>query len=80
MRRTTRLTSNNILQEAMLSCVDIYKPRYVLSANLGILNFAATPKLTGTTYTMTPQRMSTHRLPLAWFCKMANFAMEKTKN
>ncbi len=74
MRRTTRSTSNSnsIMQEAMLTCVDIYKPRYVLSADLGILNFAATPKLMGTTYTVTPQQMSAHRTPLNWFCKMAN--------
>ncbi len=71
-RRTTRLTSTSIMQEAMLSCVDIYKPRYVLSADLVILNFAATPKLTGTTYTVTPQQMSACRIPLNWFCEMAN--------
>jgi hypothetical protein len=64
MRRTTRLTSNSIMQEAMLTCVDIYKPQYVLSAGLGILNFAAPPKLTGTTYTVTPQQMSARRIPL----------------
>jgi hypothetical protein len=71
-RRTTRSTSTSIMQEAMLSCVDVYKPRYVLSADLGILNFAATPKLMGITYTVTPQQMSARRIPLNWFCEMAN--------
>jgi len=55
----------------MLSCVDIYKPQYVLSADLGILNYAATVP-TGKTYTVTPQQMSVRRIPMSWFCKMAN--------
>jgi hypothetical protein len=59
------------MQEAMLSCVDIYKPNYVLSADLGILNFAATVP-TGTTYTVTPQKMLARRIPMTWFCEMAN--------
>jgi hypothetical protein len=42
--------------------VDIYKPKYVLSADLGILNFAATVP-TGTTYMVTPQKMSARRIP-----------------
>jgi hypothetical protein len=69
--RTTRSSFNSIMQEAMLSCVDIYKPNYVLSADLGILNFAATVP-TGTIYTVTPQKMSARRIPMTWFCKMAN--------
>ncbi len=59
------------MQEAMLSCVDIYKPKYVLSADLGILNFAATVP-TGTTYTVSPQKKLARRIPMTWFCKMAN--------
>ena len=52
-RRTTRSTTTSIMQEAMLSCVDIYKPKYVVSSDLGILNFTATVP-TGNTYTVTP--------------------------
>jgi hypothetical protein len=59
------------MQEAMLSCVDIFKPNYVLSADLGILNFATTAP-TGTTYTVTPQKLSARRIPMTWFCEMAN--------
>ncbi len=55
----------------MLSCVDIYKPQYVLSDDLGILNFAATVP-TGKTYTVTPQQMSVRRIPMLLFCEMAN--------
>ena len=62
------------MQEAVLSCVDIYKPQYVLSTNLGILNYAATVP-TGKTYTVTPQQMSVRRIPMSWFCKMANLVV-----
>ncbi len=71
MRGTTRSASNSIIQEAMLSCIDIYKPQYVLSSNLSILNFVATVP-TGTTHMVTPQQMSVRRIPMTWFCKMAN--------
>ncbi len=70
-RRTTRSASNSIIQEAMLSCMDIYKPQYVMSPDLGILNYIATAP-TGTTHTITPQQMSVRRIPMTWFCKMAN--------
>ncbi len=55
----------------MLSCVDIYKPKYVLSVDLGILNFTATVPI-GIMYTVTPQQMSARRIPMSWFCEMAN--------
>jgi hypothetical protein len=71
MRCTTRSTSTSIMQEAVLSCVDIYRPKHALSADLGILNFTATVP-TGTMYTVTPQKMSARRIPMTWFCKMEN--------
>ena len=80
LRRITSSTSNSIMQEAILTCVNIYKPRYDLSANLGILNFAAPPKLTGTTYTVTPQQMLARRIPMNWFCKMANSVIGAKSN
>jgi hypothetical protein len=49
----------------------IYKPQYVLSSNLGILNFAATMP-TGMTHKVTPQQMPVRRIPMTWFRKMAN--------
>ncbi len=73
-QHTTRSASNSIMQEAILLCVDIYKPKYVLSADLGILNFTTTVP-TGTTYTVTPQQMSVHRIPMTWFCEMANLVL-----
>jgi hypothetical protein len=62
------------MQEAMLSCVDIFKPNYVLSADLGILNFATTAP-TGKKYTVTPQKLSARRIPMTWFCEMANLVI-----
>ncbi len=51
--------------------MDIYKPQYVVSSNLGILNFVATVPM-GTTHTVTPQQMSVCRIPMTWFREMAN--------
>jgi hypothetical protein len=72
MRQTTRLAGKSIMQEAMLSCVDIYKPHYVVSVDLEILNYTKTPKLTGTTCTVTPKQMAQCTLLNKWLCKMAN--------
>ena len=44
------------------------------SADLGILNFAATVPM-GTTYRVTPQQMSARRIPMTWFCEMANLIL-----
>ncbi len=59
----------------MLSCVDIYKPNYVVSADLVILNYTETPKPTGTTFTVMPKQMTQCKLPMKWLCKMANSVM-----
>ncbi len=37
-RQTTRSAARSIMQEAMLACVDIYRPEYTLSEDLGLLN------------------------------------------
>jgi hypothetical protein len=71
MRCTTGSASNSIMQEAMLSCMDIYKPQYVVSSDLGTLNFVATVP-TGTTHMVIPQQMLLRRIPMTWFCEMAN--------
>ncbi len=51
--------------------MDIYKAQYVVSSDLGILNFVATVPM-GTMHTVTPQQMSVRRIPMTWFRKMAN--------
>jgi hypothetical protein len=70
-KRTTRSASDSIIQEAMLSCLDIYKPQYVVSPDLGILNYVATAP-TGTMHMVTPEQMLVCRIPMTWFRKMAN--------
>jgi hypothetical protein len=51
------------------------KPNYVVSVDLGILNYTETPKPTGTTFTVMPKQMSQCKLPMKWLCKMANSVM-----
>jgi hypothetical protein len=75
MRQTTRLAAKSIMQEAMLACMDIHKPHYLIYVDLGILNYNKTPKLTGTTYTVTPKQMAQRKLPMRWLCGMADSVM-----
>ncbi len=71
-RQTTRSTARSIMQEAMLACVDIYRPEYTLSEGLGLLNHTSNPTKPIAKFTVTPQQMSMRRLPMAWLCEMAN--------
>ena len=57
----------------MLACVDVSKPNYIASDNLGLLNFATTNSTP--TFEIKPQQMSMRRLPMQWFCEMANAVM-----
>ncbi len=60
------------MQEAMLACVNIYRPEYILSKDLGILNYTSNPTKPRAKFTVTPQQMSMQHLPMTWFCEMAN--------
>jgi hypothetical protein len=71
-RRTTRSTTRSIMQEAMLSCIDIYKLEYILSEDLGLLNYATTPTNPMKNTKVTPSQMSMRRILMTWFCEMAN--------
>jgi hypothetical protein len=51
--------------------MDTYKPQYVMSPDLGILNYVAIAP-TGMMHTVTPQQMSVRRIPMTWFREMAN--------
>ncbi len=53
-RYTTRATTRSIMQEAMLSCID----------------------LTHLTFVITPEQMSCRKLPMMWFCEMANLVLK----
>jgi hypothetical protein len=60
------------MQEAMLACINIYRPEYTLSEDLGLHNYTLNPTKPTAKFTVTPQQMSMRRLPVAWFCEMAN--------
>jgi len=55
-RRMTCSQTGSIMQEAMLSCVDMTQPNYIASEDLGLLNFASTK--TKTTFEIKPQQLS----------------------
>ncbi len=71
-RWTTRSVAQSIMQAAMLACVNIYNPEYTLSEDLGLHNYTWNPTKPTAKFTVTPQQMSMRRLPMAWFCEMAN--------
>ncbi len=55
-----------------MACVDIYRPQYTLSEDLGLLNYTLNPTKPKEKFTVTPKHMSIRHLPMAWFCEMAN--------
>jgi hypothetical protein len=63
------------MQEAMLACVNIYRPEYTHSEDLGLHNYTSNPTKPTAKFTVTPQQMSMWCLPMAWFCEMANLVM-----
>jgi hypothetical protein len=71
-QRTTMSAAWSIMQEAMLACANIYRPEYILSEDLGILNYTSNPTKPRAKFTVTPQQMSMRRLPMTWFCEMAS--------
>jgi len=67
----------NIFQEAMLACVDIFKPTYAVSRDLGMLNYTETKK---PVFEIAAKQLSSRRIPMTWFCEMANSVLgEKGK-
>ncbi len=65
----------SIMQESMLACVDISKPTYIVSQDLGLLNYREKP-----TFKILAKQLSTRKIPMTWFCEMANSVLgEKGK-
>jgi hypothetical protein len=60
------------MQEAMLACVDIYCPEYILSEDLSLLTYTLNPTKPRAKFMVRPQQMSMWHLPMTWFCEMAN--------
>jgi hypothetical protein len=61
-----------MMQEAMLVCIDIYRPEYTLSEDLGLHNYISNPTKPTAKLTVMTQQISMWRLLMAWFCEMAN--------
>ena len=65
----TRSQTMKIFQEAMSACVDISKPTYVVSQDLGLLNYSKNKK---PVFEISAKQLSSRRIPKTWFCEMAN--------
>jgi hypothetical protein len=63
----TRSRTMNIFQEAMLACVDISKPSYVVSQDLGMLNYIDKP-----VFEIAAKQLLSRRFPMTWLCEMTN--------
>jgi hypothetical protein len=59
----------HIFQKAMLVCVDISKPTYVVSQDLGLLHHIENKK---PVFEISAKQLSSCRIPMTWFCEMAN--------
>jgi hypothetical protein len=71
----THSQTMSIMQESMLACVDISKPTYIVSQDLGLLNYREKP-----TFKILAKQLSTRKIPMTWFCEMANSVLgEKGK-
>jgi hypothetical protein len=58
-----RSQTMNIFQEAMLACVDISKPTYVVSQDLGMLNYTDIKK---PVFEIAAKQLSSRRIPMTW--------------
>ncbi len=52
----------------MSACVDISKPTYVVSHDLGLLNHTKTERV----FKISAQQLSSRTIPMKWLCEMAS--------
>jgi hypothetical protein len=71
-RYNTRSQMMSIMQEAIFACVDISKPTYIVSQDLGLLNYREKP-----TFKILSKQLLTRKIPMTWFCEMANSILGK---
>ena len=71
----TRSRTTSIMQEAMLSCIDITKPSYIVSQDLGILNYQEKTRVLPERQELSAQQMMSRSFPMTWLCEMANSVM-----
>ncbi len=71
----TRSRTTSIMQEAMLACIDITKPTYIASQDLGLLNYKEKTRVLPVRQEVLAQKMASHSFPMTWLCEMANLVM-----
>ena len=71
----TRSRTTSIMQEAMLSCIDITKPSYIVSQDLGILNYQEKTRVLPERRELSAQKLTSRSFPMTWLCEMANSVM-----
>jgi hypothetical protein len=71
----TRSRTTSIMQEAMLSCIDITKPTYILSQDLGILNYQDKTRVLPERQELSAQKKASRSFPMTWLCEMASSVM-----
>jgi hypothetical protein len=63
------------MQEAMLACIDITKPTYIVSQDLGLLNYKEKTRVLPERQEVSAQKMASRSFPMTWLCEMANSVM-----
>jgi hypothetical protein len=71
----TRSRTTSIMQEAMLACIDITKPTYIASQDLGLLNYREKTRVLPDRQEVSAQKMASRSFPMTWLCEMANSVM-----
>jgi hypothetical protein len=71
----TRSRTTSIMQEAMLACIDITKPTYIVSQDLGLLNYNKKTRVLPKRQEVSAQKMASRSFPMTWLCEMANSVM-----
>jgi len=68
----TRSGTTSIMQEAMLACIDITKPTYIASQDLGLLNYKEKTRVLPERQAVLAQKMASRSFLMTWLCEMAN--------
>jgi hypothetical protein len=71
----TQSRTTSIMQKAMLACIDITKPIYIASQDLGLLNYREKTRVLPERQEVSAQKMASRSFPMTWLCKMANSVM-----
>jgi hypothetical protein len=63
------------MQEAMLACIDITKPTYIASQDLGLLNYKEKTQVLPERQEVLAQKLASRSFLMTWLCEMANSVM-----